>query len=347
MKGVNLAAVYVLCLLVIMGPACAQKAQLAQYSGGDSDSTALPFGTDNPNAAQSDLEEVDFVTQFPSLYRGWDYLAAKLRADGVPEDLILSTFQDSRMKDWTPITFALQPREHSNMYVSFARESSVRQAFACLQDNADLFSRAERRFGVSRHVLAALLFVETHCGRNLGESLIIERLVRVASVAEQRNIEFNLASYDRANHEEVLQRLKQRAAYLEETFYPEVRALFETARVKNVGVFELRGSSAGAFGIPQFLPSSYLRFGIDADGDGKVSLFEFPDAVFSAAFYLKSFGWIEPLTVQEKRAVLWNYNRSDAYGDAVLKLAVRIKFEEGKWERHPEAPEDFQLASSE
>ena len=61
-----------------------------------------------------------------------------------------------------------------------------------------------------------------------------------------------------------------------------------------IPVEDIQGSYAGALGIPQFMPSNYLKFGQDADEDGKVNLFDsHPDAIASAARYLQNFGWIE------------------------------------------------------
>jgi membrane-bound lytic murein transglycosylase B len=86
---------------------------------------------------------------------------------------------------------------------------------------------------------------------------------------------------------------------------------------------ELKGSWAGAFGISQFIPTSYLSWAVDGNGDGVVNLFNLPDAVFSVANYLKSNGWGN--ADNEQRNAVFHYNNSSAYVDAVLKLASLIK----------------------
>ena len=115
--------------------------------------------------------------------------------------------------------------------------------------------------------------------------------------------------------------MESRARYLEDTFYPEVRAVFELSDRLGVDPLELRGSGSGAFGYPQFLPTSYLRFGMDGSGDGRVDLFDIGDASASCANYLAAQGWRKGLTDKQRRAVIWRYNRSDAYVSTVLALA--------------------------
>jgi membrane-bound lytic murein transglycosylase B len=120
------------------------------------------------------------------------------------------------------------------------------------------------------------------------------------------------------------ERVRARAAYLERTFYPEVRGLFTIAEQQRLDPLAMQGSGAGAFGYPQFLPTSYLRYGTDGDGDGRVSLFDMNDAAASCARFLKQNGWRPGLTLAEQRRVLWQYNRSDAYIDTILDLNREI-----------------------
>ena len=65
----------------------------------------------------------------------------------------------------------------------------------------------------------------------------------------------------------------------------------EYAMVLPPGIARIVGSKAGAFGMPQFLPSSYMRFAVDGNGNGRISLHEPADAAHSAANYLAAHGW--------------------------------------------------------
>ena len=93
----------------------------------------------------------------------------------------------------------------------------------------------------------------------------------------------------------------------------------------DVDPLEIRGSGSGAFGIPQFLPRSYLWFGVDGDADGRVSLYDAEDAIPSCANYLQHYGWRPGLSHTAQRNVIWGYNHSDAYIDTVLWLAAEVR----------------------
>jgi membrane-bound lytic murein transglycosylase B len=139
----------------------------------------------------------------------------------------------------------------------------------------------------------------------------------------QSNLERYTDGFGRVEPETAAQ-LRARARYLEATFYPEVRALFTVADRMGVDPLAIRGSGSGAFGYPQFLPTSYLQYGADGNGDGLVSLYDTSDAAASCARYFAGHGWRRGLSTAERRAAVWQYNHSAAYVDTVLALAARI-----------------------
>jgi membrane-bound lytic murein transglycosylase B len=259
--------------------------------------------------------------------KGWSWLVAKLVADGVPRERATRAFADARMPPFDGLFFNPDPAEPRSMYRAVLQRRSIAQARACRDEYASAFDGAEARTGVPAEVVAAILHVETRCGRNTGESLVLYGLARLAMANEPDNLERNLdrraapgGSLDPA----LEQRVRARAATLEGLFYPEVRGVFELAQLWGRDPLSLRGSASGAFGFPQFLPTSYLRFGADGNGDGRVDLYDVDDAATSAAWFLVSHGWQGRLERGAQRRVLWHYNRSDAYIDAVLGLAAEI-----------------------
>lgn len=257
--------------------------------------------------------------------RGWGYVKAKLVADGVPRDRVDRAFGDPRMQPFDGLYFSpYSPRESHTMYRDFLRDENVALGRQCRVQYAAAFESAERRFGVPASVCAAILTVETHCGRNTGRSVILYRLARLAMANDPDNLQRNLQRWG-AGDPEIEHRLRARARYLEDTFYPEVRATFEIARREGIDPLSLRGSGAGAFGYPQFLPTSYLQHAVDGNGDGRISLYDPADAAASCANYLYRNGWRRGMSSQEQRAVIWRYNRSDAYIDTVLALSRSIE----------------------
>ena len=151
---------------------------------------------------------------------------------------------------------------------------------------------------------------------------------RLAMAAEPANVERNVKRHTKGlageRRREVEVKVRQRARVLEEMFYREVLATFQLAARLDIDPLGIRGSASGAFGLPQFLPSSYLRFAIDGNRDGKVSLFDPADAVASTANYLVAHGWRPDLSRDELERVIWAYNHSDSYIEAVLYLADRL-----------------------
>jgi len=77
-----------------------------------------------------------------------------------------------------------------------------------------------------------------------------------------------------------------------EFFRGELEQYLLYARDAGIDVFSVRGSYAGAIGIPQFMPGSYRRYAVDFDGDGAIDLRASPaDAIGSVANFLVKHGW--------------------------------------------------------
>ena len=260
-----------------------------------------------------------------SRVRGWDYIAKKLTADGITEQTIVSTLGNPRMPLYENIPFTLAPKESTQIYSQFTSKKNIKLIQSLYADYAQAFEAAESKYHVDRGVIAAILFVESRFGQFVGKELAVNRIARVSSVAEPENITWN---YDRLRKDDPSVTKKQvadRAAYLESTFYPELLALMKMAQLKKVDILTVKGSSAGAIGIPQFLPSSYLKYGVDGNNDGTVSLFQMDDAIYSVGNYLSTNGWPQQGTRAEKKKALWNYNKSSPYGDAILDVAKEVE----------------------
>lgn len=262
-----------------------------------------------------------------SRFRGWDYLVGRLRERGVHDQDLALIYQNPGMPRFTYIPFSLAPREKSSIYKNFSKPVYAARGAAFIRENSDMFDRIDEQLKVPREVVTAILVIESGIGKNTGNEMIVYRLSRLASVCDPDNLKHNYSIQSKKDPSVTFDDVRVRCAYLEETFLPEIPALIEISKRNQVPVLKVQGSSAGAFGLPQFLPSAFLRFGMDGDQNGMVSLFHPADAAWSAANYLSSYGYRDDATEAEKRAVIWRYNKSDAYIDAVLSLSRNIRHE--------------------
>lgn len=126
--------------------------------------------------------------------------------------------------------------------------------------------RAEAEFGVPAEVILGILGVETAFGQNTGSFRVVDSLATIAFDGPRR----------------------------QEYFRDELKELLLLARDMNIDPLAIKGSYAGAMGLPQFMPSSYRRYAVDFDNDRTVDLVGSPaDAIGSVASYLKAYGWNE------------------------------------------------------
>ena len=139
------------------------------------------------------------------------------------------------------------------------------------QTHAATLERAEQEYGVPAAIIVGIIGVETIYGRDTGNFRVLDALATLSFDFPQAH---------------------PRAAERQAFFLGELEQLLSLAHRTGVDPLKLRGSYAGAMGLPQFMPSSWARYAIDFDGDGRVDLFRSPaDVIGSVANYFKAFGW--------------------------------------------------------
>ena len=252
--------------------------------------------------------------------KGWDYLIARLIQTGVSKEELLKIYTDPRMPKMGRVSFKLKPRESKSIYRGFISKANLNTGRTFINNNQTTFNQVEKIYNVPKEVITAILLVESGFGRNTGRSLIINRLSRLGGISAPENLKFNLAKMQKEDPSIKWSDVIARATYLEDTFMQEIPATIKICKENKIDIFNFKGSSAGAFGWAQFLPSSYLKFAVDFDKNGKKSLFSRQDAIASIANYLNSNGWNN----KSDREVIWSYNKSDAYIDTILGLAERF-----------------------
>lgn len=139
------------------------------------------------------------------------------------------------------------------------------------QTHRDTLRRAEQETGVPTEIIVGILGVETIYGQQMGNFRVIDALATLA-------FDFP-ASHPRAT---------ERSAY----FRTELEQFLSWTLNSGRNPLTFKGSYAGAMGLPQFMPSSWVKYAVDFDGDGLVDLQNSPaDAIGSVANYLKVFNW--------------------------------------------------------
>ena len=151
--------------------------------------------------------------------------------------------------------------DYLDLLVSDARIETGRDMLA---QHRAAFDAVEKAYGVDRHIIAAIWGVESNYGTQIGDRSVIRSTATLACIG-------------------------RRQAYFREEF---LSALEILAR-GDVRPEQLIGSWAGAFGPTQFMPTSFKRFAVDFDGDGRRDVVNsIPDLIASTANNLKKDGWV-------------------------------------------------------
>lgn len=132
------------------------------------------------------------------------------------------------------------------------------------QTHEATLQRAEMIYGVPAEIIVAIIGVETEYGRNMGKFSVLEALASLAFHYPPRA----------------------------DFFRNELEQFLLLARENGVSPLSIKGSYAGAIGIPQFMPSSQRRYAVDFDGDDRIDLpGSATDAIGSVARFLQQHGW--------------------------------------------------------
>ncbi|WP_249729652.1 MULTISPECIES: lytic murein transglycosylase [unclassified Chelatococcus] len=196
---------------------------------------------------------------------------SQLRADaarsGISQNVISQALAINQPDDKVLRLSKVQPEFKTPIwdYIGFlVDEERVRDGQAMMRKYDRVLRAAEQRFGVDRHVIAAVWGVETNFGTEAGDNFLPHALATLVCEGGRR-----------------------------QAFWRgELMAALKLVDQGDLTLDELYGSWAGAFGQTQFIPTTYQRLAVDFDGDGRRDLVKsVPDALGSTANYLKRAGW--------------------------------------------------------
>ncbi|WP_147693909.1 lytic murein transglycosylase B [Vogesella mureinivorans] len=148
---------------------------------------------------------------------------------------------------------------------NFYSDKLMQEGVAFWQQHESTLQKAADTYKVPPEIIVAIIGIETRYGRNTGSVPLADALATLAFDYPRR------ASFFRA----------------------ELSEFFRLVRSEKINALSLRGSYAGAMGLPQFMPSSYRKWAVDFDGDGHRDIWNNPvDAIGSVANYFQQHGWL-------------------------------------------------------
>jgi lytic murein transglycosylase len=231
-------------------------------------------------------------------------VAREAQAAGVSRAVIDSAFAGVTLD---PAVLAFDRRQRGTFRKSFEEYAATRviparinRARQLMQRHAALLARVERQFGVPATLLMAIWTLESDNGTgDMGKLPVVRTIATLAHDCRRT-----------------------------ELFQRELIAALQIVQRGDLPLRELVGAHAGEIGQTQFLPSSYVKYGVDYDGNGHVDLRRsVPDVLASTANLLKTNGWRAGAPFGEGSAnfeVMREWNRSVVYRKTMVLFAERL-----------------------
>ncbi|MPZ40539.1 MAG: lytic murein transglycosylase [Rhizobiales bacterium] len=176
----------------------------------------------------------------------------------------------------------------------------IARARSLMNRHAAMLRRIEQQFGVPGAVVIAIWGLETDFGGGMGKHPVVRAVATLAHDCRRS-----------------------------EMFQRELMAALTIINRGDMSNAQLVGAWAGEIGQTQFLPSSYVKFAVDFDGNGRRDLIRsVPDALASTANYLRGYGWQRGGALAEGTpnfAVLREWNRAQVYQKTIALFVQRLQ----------------------
>lgn len=200
-----------------------------------------------------------------------EQLKAEALEHGISASAIERAFEDVRFYERAVSADRNQPEFTITLDTYLPRavpDWKVQQGIRKYEEHKELLDRIGAEYGVQPRFIVALWGIETNYGGYTGNFRVISALATLAYEGRR-----------------------------EEFFKRQLMQALEIIDAGHIEPEQMRGSWAGAMGQTQFMPSSFLSYAVDGDGDGKIDIWNsYADVFSSAANYLASVGWDESKT---------------------------------------------------
>ncbi|WDP91296.1 MAG: lytic murein transglycosylase [Desulfobacter sp.] len=252
-------------------------------------------------------------------------LAQRLIKDGFDADKIQALFSKENVF-FTPdgVSLFFIHSESSLNYDQFSSSKSIAKAKKYMARHKEALDNVENALGVDKTIITAIILVETRLGTYLGKRTVINTLSTMAALTDrplQEKVWAAIPDKKKPKRATFDKKVEKRTQW----GYEELKALIRYADREGIDPAAIKGSYAGAMGISQFMPSNALTLARDGNADGRVDLFDHNDAIFSVANFLRHHGWKPGISRQQQHKVLFRYNHSNYYVDALLKISDKLK----------------------
>ncbi|WP_449243392.1 lytic murein transglycosylase [Desulfovibrio sp.] len=326
-----------LCLLLAL--AAPSRAQDSPVSGAEEVRQAVGAMDENEVRAEAlmPVPSPEPQAAAPAPDPAWEMLLGGLEADGLPRAELEALFSRPEVR-FDPAYMGkklrtlyktkylprppVQPGPHKTIWETWLTPANRAEIAAFMKANAKTLAAAEKKYGLPRQVLVAILMVETKLGKYCGERPALTVLASMAATRDYAVVSGYLKEFSPTPAQ--LDWLKMRQAQKADWAYDELKAFLELYLANHLDPLLVPGSIYGAIGLCQFMPTNALKLGVDGNRDGKLDLFAPADAIHSAANYLKNAGWRKGLNHNGQMRVIMRYNHDRTYAGTVLAIAKRI-----------------------
>ncbi|MEY2701172.1 MAG: lytic murein transglycosylase [Pseudomonadota bacterium] len=204
---------------------------------------------------------------YPELYA---FIERMVQQHGFEKNYLYGVFSEAKRKQWTLDYMkkdapggAPAPGGWTRYRGRFLDDIHIGKGVRFWQEHATALQRASSRYGVPAEYIVGIMGVETLYGGNFGNHRILDALTTLAFDGPRRRPYFT----------------------------EELEKYLLMTRGEGMDPLQPKGSFAGAMGLGQFMPGSFLTWAVDFDGDGRRDLWQPDDAIGSIANYFAAHGW--------------------------------------------------------